>query len=145
MVCNGVLETVGRMTYQGKFGDFPFTAHPKRDPVTEELHFFGYRIDKKPAVRYGVLDKQGKLTKEICVDTPLNVMLHDFAITENYVIFPVFPLIFSPKVKFDQHPANFVYHSLWLFGIAAIANIVEEQLKILILWVFQKNRIVQIY
>lgn len=35
-LCNGVVETLGRVRYDGKV-KHPFTAHPKVDPVTGDL------------------------------------------------------------------------------------------------------------
>ena len=37
-LCNGVIETMGRVNYEGKI-KHPFTAHPKIDPQTGESSF----------------------------------------------------------------------------------------------------------
>ena len=34
-MCDGLIQTLGRVTYGGKL-DHPFTAHPKIDPKTGE-------------------------------------------------------------------------------------------------------------
>ncbi|HBE21778.1 MAG TPA: 9-cis-epoxycarotenoid dioxygenase, partial [Cyanobacteria bacterium UBA11367] len=41
------LETVGSYTYGGNLKS-PFTAHPKVDPVTGEMMFFGYSLAQPP-------------------------------------------------------------------------------------------------
>ena len=33
VACNGVIDTLGRVTFDGKVSH-PFTAHPKVDPLT---------------------------------------------------------------------------------------------------------------
>ena len=40
MACEGVVETLGRVSFGGQVGH-SFTAHPKVDPKTGELFFFG--------------------------------------------------------------------------------------------------------
>ncbi len=40
VACEGVVETLGRMGFEGKL-QHSFTAHPKVDPKTGELFFFG--------------------------------------------------------------------------------------------------------
>jgi len=58
----------------------------KIDPASGELIFFGYD-DAPPFLRYGVLDKSGRLIHSTEIDIPRAVMMHDFAITENYTLF----------------------------------------------------------
>ena len=35
VLCNGIVDTLGRMTFEGRV-NHPFTAHPKVDPKTGE-------------------------------------------------------------------------------------------------------------
>jgi carotenoid cleavage dioxygenase-like enzyme len=87
------LATVGEYTYNDKLVS-AFTAHPKVDPVTGEMMFFGYGFEP-PYLQYGVVSTQGELLKTVPVEIPMVVMMHDFAITENYTIFMDLPLTFS--------------------------------------------------
>ncbi|MBW4450789.1 MAG: carotenoid oxygenase family protein [Spirirestis rafaelensis WJT71-NPBG6] len=87
------LDTIGEYTYNGKLNS-AFTAHPKVDPVTGEMMFFGYSF-APPYVRYSVVSAQGELLRTVPIDLPMAVMMHDFAITENYTIFMDLPLTFS--------------------------------------------------
>jgi carotenoid cleavage dioxygenase-like enzyme len=89
------LETIGEYTYNDQLVS-PFTAHPKVDPVTGEMMFFGYSF-APPYLQYGVVSAQGKLLRTVAIDIPMGVMMHDFAITENYSIFMDLPLTFSPE------------------------------------------------
>jgi carotenoid cleavage dioxygenase len=88
------LSTVGAVDFDGKLTT-PFTAHPKVDPVTGELHFFGYDFFGPPYVRYHVLDAAGALVKTEPIAIPGPVMMHDFAITHRSVVFLDLPVVFD--------------------------------------------------
>jgi carotenoid cleavage dioxygenase len=64
-------------------------AHPKIDPLTGELLFYSYL---GPDFKYYIADKQGKINYLTTLAMPFRCMMHDFAITENFTIFPLFPL-----------------------------------------------------
>ena len=72
----------------------PFTAHPKIDPATGEMLFFGYAATGpfSPAIRFGVLDAAGALRRHEIFPAPYSSMVHDFMVTERHVLFPVLPL-----------------------------------------------------
>ena len=53
------LSTVGRVDFGGALRS-PMTAHPKLDPLTGELVFFGYDIFGPPYLRYHVIDAHGQ-------------------------------------------------------------------------------------
>lgn len=88
------LETVGAHTFNGKLAS-PVTAHPKVDPITGEMMFFGYSIVQPPYLQYSVVSAAGELLRTVPIDLPEPVMMHDFAITEHYTIFLDLPLTFS--------------------------------------------------
>ncbi|MEH2405502.1 carotenoid oxygenase family protein [Nostoc sp.] len=90
------LETIGEYTYNGKLAS-AFTAHPKVDPVTGEMMFFGYSPFTPPYLQYGVVSAAGKLLRTEPIDLPIGVLMHDFAISENYTIFMDLPLTFNPQ------------------------------------------------
>lgn len=89
------LETTGVWDYQGKLKSRTMTAHPRPDPITGELHFFGYEAAGlgTPDVAYCVADKQGQLIREDWFKVPYVSLMHDFAVTREHVIFPVFPTV----------------------------------------------------
>ncbi len=87
------LDTIGEYNYNGKLAS-AFTAHPKVDPVTGEMMFFGYGF-APPYLKYSVVSATGELLRTVPIDIPMGVMMHDFAITENYTIFMDLPLSFS--------------------------------------------------
>jgi carotenoid cleavage dioxygenase-like enzyme len=75
----------------------PFTAHPKLDPVTGQLLFFGYGTPDwlGAGMRFGVLDAAGRVERFDSFEAPYASLVHDFAVTANYVVFPVQPLTAS--------------------------------------------------
>ena len=89
------LETVGPYTFGGKLKS-TFTAHPKIDPITGEMMFFGCSFILPPYLQYGVVSSAGEILQTVPIDLPSPVMMHDFAITENYTIFLDLPLAFQP-------------------------------------------------
>ncbi len=76
-------------------GDQPFTAHPKRDPDTGALWFFGAGSDGpfSPEIRVGALGPDGQMQVETRVEAPYCAMVHDFAVTARHVVLPLFPLV----------------------------------------------------
>jgi len=87
------LESRGYRDYAGKA--MRFTAHPKMDPETGEMVFFGYSAGPgffSENVGFGVADKTGKVTRLDMFKAPFCSMIHDFFVTRNYAMFPVLPL-----------------------------------------------------
>jgi len=87
------LETVGTCDFGGRLTT-SMTAHPKLDPSSGELHFFGYRF-LPPYLTYHRLDAAGVLVQSAVIDVPGPTMMHDFAITERHVIFMDLPIVFN--------------------------------------------------
>ena len=87
------LETTGTFTYNDALVS-AMTAHPKVCPITGELLFFGYGI-AKPHLRFYTASRSGEMIKSEEIDIPRGVMMHDFQVTENYVIFFDLPLVFE--------------------------------------------------
>lgn len=73
----------------------PFTAHPKLDFKTGYLYGIGYRVAGRPRLEYYVINPSGKLVSRTPIEMPYSAMVHDFAITENYALIPVFPAVAS--------------------------------------------------
>jgi carotenoid cleavage dioxygenase len=90
---SGTLETRRQYDFDGKLRS-NMTAHPKIDPVTGELFFFGYDFFDVP-LRYHVADKSGALVKTLEIKTKAPTMMHDFAITATRAIFMDMPVVFD--------------------------------------------------
>lgn len=72
-----------------------FSAHPKRDPKTGELHVMTYYWGWGNQVQYLVVDTTGKVRRHVDIPLPGGPMLHDMAITEKYVLIFDLPCIFN--------------------------------------------------
>jgi carotenoid cleavage dioxygenase-like enzyme len=88
------LNTVGAYDFGGKLKT-NMTAHPKEDPVTGELHFFAYS-PFPPHLIYYVASPQGEIVRQEIVEGAGPSLMHDFAITENLVVWIDMSVIFDP-------------------------------------------------
>ncbi len=89
------LETLGSRDFGGRLTT-AMTAHPKADPVTGELHFFGYSVTA-PYVTYHKLSAAGEFVTSAPIDVPGPTMMHDFAITDRHAVFLDLPMTFNPR------------------------------------------------
>jgi carotenoid cleavage dioxygenase len=87
------LETLGRHDFGGRLRSQTMTAHVRIDPATGEMFFFGYEADglASTKVAYCIADRDGNLVREQWFDAPYCALMHDFAVTERYALFPVYP------------------------------------------------------
>jgi carotenoid cleavage dioxygenase len=80
------LETVGRNDF---FGTLPgaFTAHPKFDPDTGEMHAMVYAwAEWLDHVQYVVVGTDGRVRRTVDIPLPGMAMLHDMSLTERYAV-----------------------------------------------------------
>lgn len=91
------LETISRWDFYGAVTSQTVTAHPKIDPVTGELFFFGYSAKGEctPDIAFYIAGKDGRVTKEVWIDPPYASMMHDFVVTREHVMFSVMPTVGS--------------------------------------------------
>jgi carotenoid cleavage dioxygenase-like enzyme len=94
------LDTVGPFDFGGRLTT-AMTAHPKRCPVTGELHFFGYGVFP-PLLTYHRADAAGHLVQSEEITVPGPTMVHDFAITEHSVVFMDLPVVCDPGLLFAR-------------------------------------------
>ena len=92
-VLDAELGTVGPCDFGGRLTT-AMTAHPKTDPVTGELHFFGYGF-APPFLTYHRLSAAGELVTSAEIAVPGPTMMHDFAITDRHAVFLDLPMTFS--------------------------------------------------
>jgi carotenoid cleavage dioxygenase-like enzyme len=104
------LETLGAFDFDGKLRSQTMTAHPRRDPLTGELLFFGYEAAGLATrdIAYCVADKHGNLVREEWFEAPYVSMMHDFAATKEHVIFPVFPTT-SDLARLEAGGPHWIY------------------------------------
>jgi len=87
------LASKGAWTFDGKLVG-PMTAHPKIDPETGEMLFFGYNANGAISehMSFHVVDRSGRLVRSETFLAPYAAMVHDFIVTREHVIFPIMPL-----------------------------------------------------
>lgn len=90
------LDTVGHCDFGGRLTT-AMTAHPKTDPSTGDLHFFGYGM-RPPFLTYHRLDARGRLVHSREVPVPAGTMMHDFALTEHHVVWLDLPMTFQLRL-----------------------------------------------
>lgn len=96
-----------------------FTAHPKRDPDTGELHAVSYFFGRGNTVQYSVIDQQGRARRTVDVEVGGSPMMHDFCLTEHHVIFFDLPVTFDTRQAVEltvpsrlRRPAQLVMSAL---------------------------------
>ncbi|WP_116205612.1 carotenoid oxygenase family protein [Amycolatopsis circi] len=92
------LDTLGVCDFDGTLSGY--TAHPKRDPRTGELHAVSYQFGLGNKVQYSVVGTDGRARRTVDVEVTGAPMMHDFSLTERYVVFYDLPVTFDP----DQAP-----------------------------------------
>lgn len=113
---DGDLQTVGMLDYENKLSH-TFTAHAKVDPFTDEMFTFGYSLFP-PYVTYRVISKDGMIQDPVPITIPAPVIMHDFAITENYAIFMDLPMYVQPQEMLKgKYAASFDRTKRARFGI----------------------------
>ncbi|TXC72793.1 carotenoid oxygenase [Sphingomonas ginsenosidivorax] len=80
-----------------------FTAHPRRDPATGELHALCYEATDPKRVRYNVIDVAGTVRRSVTIPVAHGPLIHDCAITERYVVVMDLPLTLSMRTVLAGH------------------------------------------
>lgn len=84
------LETLGPTDFGGAWDSQTFTAHPKFDPFTGETIAYGYESKGLATndVHVAAFDREGQVTWSLDFQVPYSSMLHDMAVTQDYLIIP---------------------------------------------------------
>ena len=93
------LDTVGPSDFGGTLPG-GFTAHPKLDPTSGELHAMAYFWGWENKVQYIVVGRDGRVRRTVDVPTTGMTMMHDFSLTERHVV------VYDLPVTFDLEKAG---------------------------------------
>ncbi len=81
------LDTLGVNDFFGTLTDRGFSAHPKVDPDTGELHAMCYHWpDWADHLQYVRVGKDGRVVRTVNIPVPGMTMVHDMSLTPNYVV-----------------------------------------------------------
>jgi carotenoid cleavage dioxygenase len=98
------LDTVGPCDFDGTLRG-GYTAHPHVDPATGELHALSYFWGWGNRVRYTVTGTDGRVRRSVDIRTSGSPMIHDFSLTENFVVIYDLPVSFDRKRAAAMTPA----------------------------------------
>lgn len=100
------LAPIGYHNFEDKLAG-PMTAHPKIDPVNGEMIFFGYAAKGRftPDFMVHTVDREGKLKRSRHFEAPFASMVHDFVVTRDHIVVPIFPLTGSMERATKGLPA----------------------------------------
>lgn len=90
------LDTVGTCDFDGTLTG-GYTAHPKRDPDTGELHAVSYSFLRGNTVQYSVIGTDGRARRTVDIEVAGSPMMHDFSLTERYVVLYDLPVTFDVR------------------------------------------------
>lgn len=102
---DGDLDTIGPSDFCGTLRG-GYSGHPKLDPVTGELHSISYRLIGGNSVRYTVTGIDGRVRHQTDIPMQRNVMMHDFAMTEKYVLVFDLPVVLDVAAMAKTGPTR---------------------------------------
>jgi len=88
------LDTVGVCDFDGTLAG-GYTAHPKRDPDTGELHAVSYSMHRGNQVQYSVIGNDGRARRTVDITVTGSPMMHDFSLTHHHVVIYDLPVTFD--------------------------------------------------
>ncbi len=102
------LDTVGPTDFDGtlRMGSLPagYSAHPHEDPETGELHAVSYNWLRGNRVDYTVRGTDGRIRRTVPIQVGGSPMMHDFALTENYIVLYDLPVVFDKRRAVEGMP-----------------------------------------
>jgi carotenoid cleavage dioxygenase len=88
------LDTIGVCDFDGTLPG-GYTAHPKRDPETGELHAVSYYFGWGNKVQYSVIAPDGRVRRTVDIEVGASPMLHDMSLTERFAVIYDLPVVFQ--------------------------------------------------
>ena len=116
------LDTVGPSDFGGTLPG-GYTAHPKRDPVTGELHAVSYFWGWGNRVQYTVVGNDGLVRKVVDIEVGGPVSVHDLSLTERFAVIYDLPVVFDLEAAMSG--ARFPYR--WDASYRARVGLLERE------------------
>ncbi len=111
------LETIGRNAFEGTL-EGPFSAHPKYDPVTGELHAMCYAwpdlfTDRGLFLHYVIVGPDGRVTRTVEIPVDGMPMVHDLSITPNWALVYDLPVTVDLDVAAQGYGFPFAWNDAY--------------------------------
>jgi carotenoid cleavage dioxygenase-like enzyme len=90
------LETLGLDDLDGLSNRLPYSAHPKRDPITGDIFNFGLTYGRNSTLHVYRSDRTGKIQQQNAIQLDGLPMIHDFVLAGNYLVFFIPPVRLNP-------------------------------------------------
>ena len=93
------LETLGAWDFDGQYQSQTFSAHPKIDPISGDMVTFGYEASGLLTndIWIYTINPEGQVVHDVRIQAPYVSAIHDFAITQEHIIIPVFGWVTSEE------------------------------------------------
>lgn len=100
------MTSLGHDDFDGQL-NHPCSAHPKVDRANGEFFIFAYDVEA-PVIHCSAFDKSRKLMRNFKVPITNVRMIHDFVLTEKFIMIPDQPMEFDPMIAVNEN--KFVFN-----------------------------------
>lgn len=108
VVLDDELNTVTHSDFDGTLST-PFSAHPHLDPETGELHTIAYDIEQDNVIYHVVRGNNGRVRRTEPIAVKGSPMIHDCAITKNYIVVLDLSIALSVKAAMGGYALPYVW------------------------------------
>ncbi len=96
------LQTIAKWHPKNRDTIIPINAHTRTDPITKTLYAITYNIEKAPYLTLYHFNEIGNLLAEVAIEKEYPTLIHDFVITENFIVIIDSPAIFDLAAIVDK-------------------------------------------